>query len=333
MVVSVWVLAAGSRPVSSDRTAIRVPIARGSSAKEIARVLAGKRLIRSQMVFVFTCRMSGLSGRLKPGIYEFNRAMSAPTIIRELASGESLETWVVVPEGKTAREIADALEEKQVIRADSFVRLTIGGGQEFGQYPFVQGDDIEGYLFPDTYLFARGTQPHAVVEKMLDTFDRKVVRPNVKKIDSAARKHFGAVSFNEGLTRILTVASLIEREAKTEKDRPLVAAVIYNRLAKGMRLQVDATASYVPGESRGNKTDLTRADLATDTPYNTYTRVGLPPGPICNPGMASIRAAMEPASVDYLYYVAKPDGSHVFSRTLEEHNKAKRAIKDGATGG
>jgi len=125
------------------------------------------------------------------------------------------------------------------------------------------------------------------------------------------------------------VASLIEREARVPQDRGQISAVIWNRLAKGMRLEIDATVTYSPGESTENKKDLLYSDLRTSSLYNTYTHNGLPPAPICNPGIASIKAALKPANVDYLFYVAKKDGSHKFNRTFEEHVKAKNAIKNG----
>ncbi len=333
MVVSVWVLVLGSRPVSSEQKPVRVAIPRGASAKEIGTVLRDRGLIRSQFVFVLTCRMSGLSGKLKPGVYELDQSMAVPVIIRKLVDGNSLAAWIVVPEGYTARQIADVLQDRQIARADSFLRQAIGGGRSYSQYPFIAGDSLEGYLFPDSYLIARGSRPNVVIEKMLDTFEKRVVRDNAAEIDRVIRKRFAGSSSADGLFKLLTVASLIEREAKVAKDRRLISAVLYNRLAKGMRLEIDATISYVPGDSRGNKDTVNYDDLETGSPYNTYRHGGLPPGPICNPGLEAIKAAMDPANADYLFYVARADGSHVFSRTLAEHNKAKRAIKREAGSG
>ncbi len=319
----------GSMPVSNDRSPVRVVIARGASAAEIASILKEKNLIRSAFVFRLTCRVSGSSGRLKPGVYEFNKSMNLPMIIAKLVQGETLEQWVTVPEGFTVRQIADLLETKQLADANAFVRLAITRGYEFSKYAFVPGNNLEGYLFPDTYLIARGTDPHGIIEKMLDAFEVKVALPLGTEIESVAKKRFGLGNraFVEGLKRILILASLVEREAKTPKDRPLVAAVLWNRLARNMRLEVDATVSYFPGESRHNKDKIYYSDLEINSPYNTYKYKGLPPTPICNPGVASIKAVLNPANVDYLYYVARPDGSHVFSRTFEEHVKAKNAIK------
>lgn len=329
LVALVWMLVIGSMPVSDDRTPVRVVIAKGASAAEIASILGEKSLIRSPFVFRLTCRVGGSSGGLKPGVYEFSKSMSLPMIIAKLVQGETLEQWVTVPEGFTIRQIADLLEAKQLADADAFVRLAITRGYEFSKYAFVYGNNLEGYLFPDTYLVARGTDTHGIIEKMLDAFEMKVASPLGTEIESVARKRFGLGSqaFAEGLNKILTLASLVEREAKMPADRPLVAAVLWNRLAKNMRLEVDATVSYRPGESRHNKGKIYYSDLEIESPYNTYKHTGLPPAPICNPGLASIKAVLDPANVDYLYYVARPDGSHVFSRTFEEHVKAKNAIK------
>jgi UPF0755 protein len=211
------------------------------------------------------------------------------------------------------------------------VQLVIAKGYEFPGYPFIYGGSLEGYLFPDTYLIARGTDPQGVVGKMLDAFRRKVLERRRARLEDAISVRFGLGqdAFALGLNNILTMASLVEREARIPKDRPIIAAVLWNRLAKNMKLEVCASVSYKPGESRENKSKIYIADTKADTPYNTYVHVGLPPGPICNPGLAAIDAVLSPARTDYLYYVAKPDGSHVFSRTFQEHEKAKNAIGNG----
>lgn len=330
LVLVVWMLALGSQPISGDHKPVRVVIARGTSAKEIAAVLKGKDLIRSSFVFSLTCRVNGAGARLKPGVYELNKAMSVPCIIDKLIEGQSLEVWVTVPEGFTIRQISDLLQAKQLARGNSFLHLTLGQGEDFSGFSFVQGESLEGYLFPDTYLVSREMSPEAVVKKMLDTFEQKVDVQLKEDVQRIANERLSAGEpYPEQLHKILTLASLVEREAKVPKDRPLVAAVMWNRLKKGMRLEVDATISYVPGESGDNKDRVLYTDLRSDSSYNTYKFAGLPPGPICNPGLASIKAVLNPAHVDYLFYVAKPDGSHVFTRTFQEHMAARRAIRSG----
>jgi UPF0755 protein len=189
----------------------------------------------------------------------------------------------------------------------------------------VPSQSLEGYLFPNTYLIVLDSNPKMIVGQMLQAFKSQVAEPLSSDVVETAGND-GAQARSRALYQAVVVASMIEREAKVEKDRPLISAVIWNRLRKGMKLEVDATVQYALGEHRGR---LFYSDLAVISPYNTYRNPGLPPGPISNPGLASIKAALHPANVDYLYYVARPDGSHVFSHTLEEHNAAKARIRRG----
>lgn len=331
LVVVTWALVIGSSAVSSDRTPVRVVISQGSSARIVAGTLQDNHLIRSPFVFLLTCMMSGASEKLKPGVYELNRAMTAQEIIGSLVEGKTLESWVTIPEGKTLREIADILKAKQLADPTMFLTLTTAQNDSFASYSFLSGSSLEGYLFPDTYLIQRGSTADDDVSKMLDTFNKKVVRAHRAEIEQVIQKRFGLGedSFPEGLNKILTIASMVEREAKVPADRPKIAAVIFNRLAKGMKLEIDATVTYRLGKSRANKPRILYSDLAVDSPYNTYKYAGLPPAPICNPGLASIKAVLEPAAIDSLYYVAKKDGSHVFSTTLQQHDADVKAIKEG----
>lgn len=323
-------LVLATRPVSSNRTAVRVTIPQGASARSIAALLSEQRLIRSEFVFVLSCKMSGSSLKLKPGVYEFSQTMSMPGIINSLVAGKTLESWVTIPEGKTLREIADRLEAKQLVDPGAFLRLAVSGGDQFPSYTFTYGRNLEGYLFPDTYLVERGTTAEAVIDRMLNTFKRKVIGPYGDRISAfGARRLEVGDNFTEALHRVLIVASLVEREARVPADRPKIAAVIWNRLAKGMRLEIDATVTYELGRSRANKARVYYTDLRRNTPFNTYVHAGLPPAPICNPGLASIRAAIEPAATENLYYVARPDGSHIFSRTFEQHQQARKAVQGG----
>jgi len=310
---------------------VRVSIPAGSSARKIATILHDDGVIRSPLVFVLTCRLSGASRELKPGVYGIAPSLGVPKIIEMLAKGESLEAWVTIPEGYTVRQIADVLHDKQFVDGDAFVQMAVLHGTEFASYDFIPGDSLEGYLFPDTYLIERGQDSQQIIDKMLATFDSKIVEPLRADIEHTVLERFRLTGdqFDEGLRRVITMASLVEREARIPFDRPVIAAVLWNRLKRGMRLEVCATVSYVPGESRENKLRVLTVDTRTDSPYNTYRFAGLPPGPICNPGLASVEAVLHPANVDYLFYVARPDGSHVFSRTYAEHLAAKRRIDRG----
>ncbi|MCL4394251.1 MAG: endolytic transglycosylase MltG, partial [Chloroflexi bacterium] len=273
------VLAMGSRPVSGDRTPVRVVIAKGATASDIAQVLSESGVLRSPFVFRLSCRMNGSGNKLKPGVFELNRAMSVPVIIDKLVNGESLELWVTLPEGFTVRQVADELASKQLADGDTFTRLAMSEGYDFTEYRFINGENLEGYLFPDTYLVGREMDPEAIIKKMLDTFGKKVAGPLRPRITEVSKARFGLneYSFAEGLHRILTMASLVEREAKIPKDRPLIAAVLWNRLDKNMKLEVCATVSYRPGESTNNKSKVYLSDLQVDSPYNTYVHAGLPP--------------------------------------------------------
>ncbi len=330
LVLAVWGFVIGSGPVSKDTTPVRVTIAKGSSAQKIAEILYDHQLIRSRFIFALTCRLGGAGDKLKPGVYEFSKAMGTPRIIGLLQQGQSLEVWVTIPEGFTAAEIAGVLQEKQLADGQAFVRMAIDEGHHFPSYPSIESSNLEGYLFPDTYLISRGSDTEAIIKKMLDAFERKVVDAHRTEIQQAISRRFSMMreeQFADGLHKLLTVASLVEREAKIDKDRRLIAAVIWNRLDRGMKLQVDATASYEPGKSTRNKERTFYKDLEVDSPYNTYKYPGLPPAPICNPGLASILAALDPAPVDYLFYVARKDGSHVFSRTYAEHLSAIKRVR------
>ena len=331
IIIVAGIVIIGSSPVSRDSRPVRVVIAKGSTAREVSRILKDDGVIRSSLIFIMTCKINALSAKIKPGVYELSPAMNVKQIIKKMVSGDTLEAWLTVPEGYTARQIGDLLQAKKLVNSDEFIRIAILKGYDFPGQSFVTGDNLEGYLFPDTYLIPRDSDPESIINKMLKTFNDKVIEKNQEEIKHAVISHFGAkgASFDDGLQKILIVASLVEREAKTEKDRPMIAAVLYNRLKKHMKLEVDATVSYRPGESSKNKAKIYYSDLNSDSPYNTYKYFGLPPTPICNPGLASIKAAIHPAATDALYYVAKKDGSHVFSKTFQEHIKAKNAIKNG----
>lgn len=331
MVVVTSALVIGARPMSGTDSPVRALIPKGSTAGDASRILYETGLIRSPFIFKIACKLSGQSGKLKPGLYQLNKTMPMAKVIDTLVDGDSLESWVTIPEGFNAKQIADTLQEKKLADGAAFAQLAIAGGSKFRDYPFITGDNLEGYLFPDTYLISRDTNADGIVREMLKTFEKKVLSGSRLDMEKVITKRFGLDNdqFAEGLHKILTLASIVEREAKIPKDRLLIAGVLWNRLNKGMRLEVDDTIGYIPGQTTGNKKKVYYRDLAVDSPYNTYRRAGLPPAPICNPGLASIQAVLNPAEVDYLYYVAKPDGSHLFARTFEEHKKNRLIAQGG----
>lgn len=305
-------------PVGGSGT-INVEIPRRASADRAARILESKKAIRSAFAFRVLVRLVRKSTALKPGAYELNPSMSAMEIIRKLSEGGVAARWVTIPEGFTIRQIAANVAVENLGDADAFVQKATTEGARFKTEFPNPGNNLEGYLFPDSYLLPAKSSEDAVISSMLECFNRKVAKP------------FGPEIASSGMTmnQVITLASLIEKEAKIQKDRPLISAVLRNRLAKHMRLDCDATILYALGK---HKKRVLYRDLKIDSPYNTYRNFGLPPGPIASPGIDSIKAALHPASVDYLYYVAEQDGSHIFSRTIAEHDKAIAAVRRKATG-
>jgi UPF0755 protein len=301
-------------PAGADAPRI-VQIPDGVGTLAIARLLREEGLIQDELAFRLGLKQWDLAGQLKAGYYRLSPAMSAEEIARCLAEGRVATEKVTVPEGFTVAQIADRVEEAGLCSAEDLLSPAVV--QKVRKTSsFVKNDRLEGYLFPDTYVIEYGLAPEAIVQQMVDDFRQRVLVGMAEELEAS----------RYSLAEVVTVASMIEREARVEKDRPLIASVIYNRLKKGMRLQIDATVIYALGEHRER---LTYKDLKVDSPFNTYRRKGLPPHAICNPGEASLRAALKPAKTGYLYYVAKPDGSHVFTKTYEDHKRAIRAIRGG----
>jgi UPF0755 protein len=300
------------RPVGPGPSRI-VAIPPGASTRQIGELLTRAGLIHRPRALVVATRLKRAGGRLRHGEYALAPTQGALEITDVLIQGRGLLHRVTIPEGFTIRQIADALAAAGVVHRERFIELATRGGRRFAR-PSLVGlptDSLEGYLFPDTYHLPRSLDEEAVIGAMLDRFDAAV--------DATPRDAARA----RGLTlhQLVTIASMIEREARLAEERPVIAGVIYNRLARGMRLEIDATVLYALGR---HKDRVTLADLAVESPYNTYRRDGLPPGPIASPGLAAIAAAARPAEVPYLFYVLKPDGSHHFSRTLAEHQAAVR---------
>ena len=303
------------RPVGGGPSRI-VVIPPGASTWQIGERLTQAGVIRNPRALVVAARLRGASGRLRHGEYALAPAQSAMQIVDILSRGQGLLHRVTIPEGYTIRQISDVLAGAGLVQRDRFIELAARRGRSFTRPTLADLpiDSLEGYLFPDTYHLPRSLDEEAVIEAMLDRFDQ-AVGPSIQ---AAARAR--------GLTlhQLLTVASMVEREAQVGSERGVIAGVIYNRLARGMRLEIDATVLYALGR---HKESVTLADLAVDSPYNTYRHEGLPPGPIANPGFASIVDAASQIPTPYFFYVLKPDGSHHFSRTLAEHLAAVRRYR------
>ncbi|QGP90736.1 Endolytic murein transglycosylase [Neomoorella glycerini] len=304
-------------PAKPGAPAVEVTIAPGSSSAVIASSLTSQGIIKSPLAFRLVTMVTGLDRQLKPGHYLISPGLSLREIIGLLAAGKVHEIEFTIPEGYTVRQIAALLQQKGVIQEEDFLRAAAR------DYPFdfLQGlpsgpEHVQGFLFPDTYRVARGTPAEEIILMMLKRFNQVY--------QEISREKDPGLELNT--RQIVTLASIVEREAKLDAERPLIAGVFVNRLKKGMRLESCATVEYL---LPAPKPVLSYQDLQIDSPYNTYRVNGLPPGPIASPGRASLLAALKPAATDYLYFVAKPDGTHYFSRTLAEHNRALARYQAG----
>jgi UPF0755 protein len=287
----------------------RVSIVAGSALPQIALQLEQAGVVGDAERFIRLARWREVTQKIKAGEYEFAKAATPGAVLDRLVAGDVIKIRITVPEGLTLKEIAARVETAGIGTADQFVKAATDLSR-LGRLG-VPGKSLEGYLFPETYTLTTTTSPVEVVRAMVSQFERQLT-PDLL---AAARAH--------GLDRhaLVTLASIIQKEAGNVEEMPLIAAVFHNRLRKGMRLQADPTVIYGIRNFNGN---LTRRDLTTPTPYNTYTQAGLPPGPIASPGLAALHAAANPATSSALYFVARGDGRHEFSVTLEAHNRAVR---------
>ena len=297
---------------ASSKKIVSITIAPGSSTTAIAKQLTTNNLIRSPFVFKVAARYRGVGTQLRAGTYQLSRDMRLMQILDELKKGQIEYRTFTVPEGITITAIAELWEVSELGKAESF--------REAMQLPELlqkyvpEGTTAEGYLFPNTYKFAKGSTAETVVNMMFAESD--------KRWDETLAKEAAAL----GLTRhqVITLASIIAREAGSKSEMPQIASVFHNRLKLNWRLQADPTVLYALGDP---KRLLTREDLKVESPYNTYLHKGLPPGPIGNPGIASILGALRPEKSSYFYFVAIEKGKHHFSKTLAEHNRMIRQVK------
>jgi UPF0755 protein len=319
-VAGAWVWFALNGPAGSgDQTAPRVVLIRpNTSSFGIATALKEAGIIRSRLGFLAAAIMRGAHRRLLPGEYEFDRQVSLLEVVRRLEQGRGLVHRVTIPEGLAAQQIAQLLGERGLVDRDRFLRLLRDRAllQGYG----VEADSLEGYLFPDTYRLVKGQGEDAIIHRMVRRFHEMFGPEEQARADELGMP----------VREVVTLASLIEREAKVPQERPLISAVFHNRLRVRMPLQSDPTVLYALSRFSGR---LTKANLQAPSPYNTYVNHGLPPGPIANPGRASITAALYPAATRYLYFVSKNDGTHAFSKTLREHEVLVRRYQVGGGGG
>ena len=303
----------GSAEEEESEVVLNIPP--GSTTDQIADQLREAGVIRSALAFRLRARQSGLDGLFQAGQHVLRKNMSVDEAIEALQKAEVQDRVLTLIEGWRREEIAAYLETQNALSASEFLTLTAGAGFErdfLKERPDTAS--LEGYLFPDTYRIENETTTTEFIEGLLNQFSRK--------IGGAVVDGFQVNGLN--IHQAVTLAAIVEREAQAPAERPMIASVFYNRLNVNMHLGADPTVQYALGyqESEGRwwKKALTYEDLRVASPYNTYANVGLPPGPICNPGFASLQAVAAPAESDFYFFVAKGDGSHAFSRTLEEHN-------------
>lgn len=302
---------------TGDYAVHTITIPPGATFRQVAALLKQEHLIANYWMFRVLGKLESADRRIIPGEYAFHAGMRPTEMLSDLVAGRVVLHAVTIPEGYTAAQIADIFGQKGL--ADQVELLRLIHQREFIRSVGVEAASLEGYLFPNTYRFARGTDPKEILRTLVGEL-RQAVTPDLSQ---------RAKDLNLSLHEVLTLASVIEKETGVKAERELVSAVFHNRLRKRLPLQSDPTVIYGLQGFDGN---LRARDLALDSPYNTYRVVGLPPGPIASPGLQAIRAALYPAHTNHLYFVSRNDGSHYFSATLEEHNRAVDKYQRRQTG-
>jgi UPF0755 protein len=310
-------------PTRHPGEVVVVHVGEGDSASEIGEALEDAGVIESGRLFRVLASLMAVGDDLEAGDYEFERGTTALTAARRISQGITARRIVTIPEGLRSEEIAQALEEHDVVSAADFRNALSQQYTASFLSELPPGAGLEGFLFPATYGFPSATTPHDAVRQLIAAFDARYEETIRPRLPGSGRS----------LLEVVTLASIVEREAVLAEERPVIASVFLNRLASGLPLQADPTVQYAVAAEPENvaqfgywKQELSLADLAIASPYNTYVNVGLPPGPIANPGLDSILAVLEPADTNFLFFVARPDGSHVFAETLEEHRQNVCAI-------
>lgn len=293
--------------VSQNSEAVDIRVEQGEPFAAVARKLRAHKVITNERLFLLWARITRSEKKIHWGLYRFDPFLPPREVLDRMVLGKGVFYSITIPEGFTVKEIADLLEKMQIAKREDF--LAEAANPELLNSLGLQDKGLEGYLFPSTYHFTPLTSAKEIILAMAEQF-RKVSEPLLAEYPATAR-----------LTphQFVTLASIIEKETGIEAERPLIAAVFHNRLRLNMPLQSDPTVIYGLKAYNGN---LTRKHLKDGSPYNTYRIPALPPGPICNPGLSSLKAALQPAAVPYLYFVSKNDGSHLFSESLEAHNQA-----------
>lgn len=294
---------------------LTIIIPQGVSTKTIGDTLRTRGLVSNPTIFVWTARIMGYSSRLRAGEHTISHPMNIVELIRELAKGGSFDITITVPEGFTIYDIAQLLDDKMGI--DTLRFYSVVRDRYLLDSLGIKAPSMEGFLYPETYRLPKNLTAKEIVLVMFRQFDEIWQNKIAHLADSSGMSR----------EKIVILASIVEAEAHTASERPIIASVYLNRLKRRMLLQADPTTMYA---IRKFDTPLTLADLdTTSSPYNTYYAAGLPPGAICNPGLPSLEAVLHPATTDYLYFVARRNGTHIFSKTLKEHHRAIQRVREG----
>lgn len=315
LLIGVNNLLAPMAPANFEAIPVRVTIPAGSSGAQIAKILADKGLIKSELLFRLLVRKEGVAQDLKAGEYQLSPTLTPLELINKLTTGDVISDYVrvTIPEGYTVKQITDLLEAEGLIQRERFLQLVQEGDFPFSFIDKIPADvdyRLEGYLFPDTYHIDLEMDEKAIIQLMLQRFDQVISETRINELAS---------QLDMTLHEAVTLASIVEKEAKLPEERAVIAGVFHNRLEKGMMLGSCATIQYILGEPKAR---LLTSDTQIPSPYNTYLHTGLPPGPIAMPGKDSLLAAVKPAETEYYYFRARDDGSHYFTKTLAEHNRA-----------
>lgn len=297
----------------SSKEITRFTIEKGQGNADISANLKKADLISGKIYFYYYVRTHGLLNKILPGTYELSGNMTIPEIANEITQPQASFVKITFPEGWTSREMAQRLSENG-LPGDEFLSVVSDPQNLKKRYSYLTPDyvkTLEGYLFPDTYYFKKDITAENIVGRMLDNFDGKL---NSQMRNDVANQ-------NKTIRNVIIMASIIESEVKSQADREMVSGIFWNRIDQSMPLQSDATLTYVLGD---NKSQHSYQETRLDSPYNTYTNKGLPPGPISNPGLSAINAAIYPQNNDYMYFLSDPNtGQTLFARTLDEQNQNK----------
>ena len=311
-VYSIWSWVVDSSQPTMVAKNTNINIAQGANTKQIAKILKEKKIIKSSLLFRIYIRILAVDQSLKPGLYTFSGNENLKEVVQLLLNGNQTTIAVTIPEGTTINKVAEILQDASICKATDFIESVSNPallGKIFSDWQLIP--QPEGLIFPDTYYFAKDSTSDKVAERMLKLMKHQIDRIFPATLPNGLSQYEGCI-----------LASIVEKEAVLDKDRPVIASVFYNRLNKKMKLESCATVLYALGI---HKQRLLLDDLKVDSPYNTYLKYGLPPTPISNFGIASMNAVANPANTDYLFFVVNGhDGGHNFSKTVTEHNKNKK---------